>query len=138
MLRRLSGRAALAALLVLAGGCGQKVYRVTGTVTSNGKPIDGLVVHFVPERGTPSWGTTDEKGAFALRFDKTTEGAVRGKHRVWVEYRPRDPRQEAAYHEGRLKLPAEVRAALEKYGEKASKLTVEVTRNEQVIELALD
>src|SRR5262249_47926370 len=99
--------ALLAALLPLVAGCGAgaDVVRGTGTVRSGGKPVPNLLVHFVPEQGRPSWGGTDEQGAFVLSFDKKTKGARLGRHKVFVTYRPRDAREEMAASQGESGLP---------------------------------
>ena len=128
-------------LLVGAIGCGKsgpKVYRVTGKLTSNNEPVAGLLVHFQPENGRPSWGKTNENGEFELDYDLQTKGAVEGKHRVYVEFRPGDPGEENALRTGKAK-PAPNRAAiLEKYGQKNSTLEVVINKNKQEVILQLD
>lgn len=76
--------AALAALMALAG-CGDSLnlVPVSGTVTYNGKPVEGANVTFMPETGPIGTGTTDASGKYTL----TTEGkpgAVVGKHGVMI------------------------------------------------------
>lgn len=130
----------LPGLLVLASGCGggDKPVHVTGVVRSKGKPVPNLVVHFVPEQGRESVGTTDDKGAFKLTYERNVEGAVRGKHKVYVEFRPRDPKQESDIAAGSAAIPAEMKAILNKYGKESSKLSYDVTSNGQEITLDLD
>ncbi len=131
------------ALLVLGvfllAGCGgaDRPVRVTGVVRSKGKPVPDLVVHFVPEKGRESTGSTDGSGAFVLKCDRD-EGAVRGKHKVFVDYRPHDPKQEAEIAAGKAVLPPELNTLLVKYGKKASTLTYEVTKDGQEIQIDLD
>ena len=133
--------AALVALLVSTGckGGGPKVYRVSGTVRADGKPVPDLVVKFVPENGPESWGVTDEKGAYTLRHSDKTPGAVAGPNRVYVEYRPRDPSLESAGQDEGPALPEPIRRILDKYGSpETSPLRYDVTRDGQVIDITLD
>jgi hypothetical protein len=130
----------LVGLLPLAVGCGDQanVVRVTGTVRSAGQPVPNLIVHFVPDQGRPSWGSTDEQGAFELSFDRKTKGALRGRHKVFVTYRPRDASQEMALAQNESALPPALRLILKKYGERETTLQVEITKEGQMIELNLD
>jgi len=129
----------LPALVLLASGCdNSKPVRVTGVVRSKGKPVPNLVVHFVPEQGRESAGTTDDNGAFKLRYERDVEGAVRGKHKVYVEYRPRDPKQESDIATGQAVIPADVKAILNKYGKQSSPLSYDVTSDGQEIKIDLD
>jgi hypothetical protein len=130
----------LASLVPLAAGCGgnANVLRVTGTVRSAGKPVPNLLVHFVPEQGRPSWGSTDEQGAFELSFDRKTKGALRGRHKVFVTYRPRDAAEEMVVSQNESALPAGLRLILKRYSERETTLQVEITKEGQVVELNLD
>jgi hypothetical protein len=135
------------ALLVLlpgaflcAGGCGDgtRPVRVTGVVRVKGKGVPDLVVHFVPQRGRESIGTTDDNGAFKLKYERDVEGAVRGKHRVFVEFQPRDPQQEADLATGKAMIPPDAKAVLDKYGKSSSTLSVEVTEDGQEVAITVD
>lgn len=65
---------AVVVLLVAASiGCGPsapKLYPATGSVTFEGKPVDGASVVFIPQEGRPSMALTDSSGKFTL----TTSG----------------------------------------------------------------
>lgn len=88
----------LASTLVLlncfiATGCSPDVELgvVGGTITQNGKPVDSILVHFMPDptSGTPgamSTGISDENGQYQLTYEGEgrPKGAVTGKHRVVV------------------------------------------------------
>ncbi|HWG41679.1 MAG TPA: hypothetical protein VN688_02755 [Gemmataceae bacterium] len=126
--------------LLLLTGCGSSdTVRVTGTVQRDGKPVPNLIVNFVPAEGRPSWGITDEKGAFMLAHDKKTAGAVRGTHRVYVKYHTRDPKEDIAFHQGTLKLSPEMKAILAKYGQmETTPLRYEITKDGQAIDVVLD
>jgi hypothetical protein len=136
-------------------GCGgsEKVVKVTGTATHNGKPVDGLVVSFVPQTQTqtgPSTGETDESGKYELTVASTgRSGAVVGTHKVWVSL-PREPpepvdkdekmrmRKQKQKKPAAEKQPADIAAVLKKYGNlEKTPLTVEV-RGGEPIDLKLD
>jgi hypothetical protein len=128
-------------LVMLATGCGQsgpEVVRVTGTVIRHGTPVNSVVIHFVPENGRPSWGLTDQEGHYTLNYERGRDGAITGKHKVWIEFRPTSPKQEADFHNGKLKLHPDLTAILQTYGKQSSPLVKEVTENNQVIDLSLD
>ncbi|QJW96239.1 transthyretin-like family protein [Frigoriglobus tundricola] len=132
------------ALLILGvfvlAGCGgaDKPVRVSGVVRSKGKPVPDLVVHFLPEKGRESTGITDNSGAFVLKYGQDTEGAVRGKHKVFVDYRPHDAKQEAEIAMGKAGHSPEMKSLLTKYSKKASTLTYEVTQDGQEIPIELE
>jgi hypothetical protein len=128
-------------LALIALGCGRggpRIVTVTGTVTRGGKPVEKLFLNFVPENGRPSWGVTDANGSYFLHYDREREGAIVGTHRVWVQVRPSSPQDEMALARGTLKLHPETKQILAKYGKDTSTLTVDVSRDDQVIDLALD
>ncbi|MCI0461629.1 MAG: DUF4198 domain-containing protein [Gemmataceae bacterium] len=78
------------ALLTLlpAVGCGGGGFaEVEGTVTLNGKPLENVMVEFVPDpdkgtTGPRSTGVTDAQGRFTLKRDNQQSGAAIGYHRV--------------------------------------------------------
>lgn len=84
-----------AALSVL--GCGSGTPSVSGTVTLDGKPIEGATVTFTPDSKDgsgigASYGKTDAQGRYSLRTvsgDKS--GAVVGKHKVTISKASSDP-----------------------------------------------
>ncbi|HUT93657.1 MAG TPA: hypothetical protein VMY37_29605 [Thermoguttaceae bacterium] len=71
-------------------GCGgpgtAPTVKVTGTVTYNGEPVDGVNVGFIPdgEGARPASGTTDASGKFSLSTFKSGDGATLGKHTVVI------------------------------------------------------
>jgi hypothetical protein len=78
------------ALVTLGMGCGRTngppLGTVTGTVTLNGEPVPGVNVIFIPEnKGSPSYGGTDEDGVYRLMFNRNRAGAELGKHNVLIE-----------------------------------------------------
>lgn len=78
--------AALGLLAAVSVGCGPsapKLYPASGTVTFEGKPVEGASVMFVPQAGPPSSGTTDASGKFTV-MTKGKPGAPLGTYKVTV------------------------------------------------------
>ncbi len=78
------------ALVVFGLGCGRSsgpsLGTVTGTVTLDGEPLSGVRVTFVPqEKGSPSYGVTDENGSYRLYFNQKRFGAELGTHNVVLQ-----------------------------------------------------
>jgi len=72
---------AVLGLVAVASGCGPSrpaTTTVTGTVTYDGKPVEGASVAFVPEKGAPAVGTTDASGKFSI------PGAILGASKVTI------------------------------------------------------
>jgi hypothetical protein len=93
MVNRFFLLASLSVLTMLVVGCGggvsmPKTVPVTGTVTLDGKPVDGATVSLISEEGSvTSSGKSDSSGKFTLTTiigSKTAPGAVVGKHKVVV------------------------------------------------------
>ncbi len=97
--QRFSGTSivALSGLILAAlGGCGDSgpdVLPVTGSVSLEGKPLEGATVTFSTKEGKLAagelaFGTTDAQGRFRLRSQagptETLDGAVAGEHRVTI------------------------------------------------------
>src|SRR5262249_37371768 len=112
------------------------VVKVSGNVTRGGKPVDRLVVHFLPDKGRPSWGVTDKDGHYSLNYERGRDGALVGTHTVWVQVKPFTPKEESALAAGELKIHTEI---LRKYGNReTTPLRVEVKGDDQPINLTLD
>jgi hypothetical protein len=77
-----------AALALLAGcdsGDRQKTAVVKGKVTYRSKPVAGGTVTFVPDAGgPPATGEIKPDGTFTLTTYKSGDGAVLGKHKVFI------------------------------------------------------
>lgn len=75
---------------ILALGCGARsgdqpeLGLVTGRVTLDGQPVEGVVVAFVPKPGRASTGLTDKNGNYALTYLGRVMGAKVGAHRVVI------------------------------------------------------
>ncbi len=74
-------------------GCGSSgipLGTVSGHVTKNGQPQQGIAVHFEPiAGGRGSQGSTDATGFYELYFAGGRKGAVLGRHQVSVEAKAR-------------------------------------------------
>lgn len=83
---------------LMCAGCGEvkKDYAyVKGKVTLDGEPLANVRVEFQPEKGPPSYGATDESGAYQLRLSDSQQGAKVGRHTIRITtIRPKsdDPR----------------------------------------------
>ncbi|MDB5339417.1 MAG: hypothetical protein JWN70_5036 [Planctomycetaceae bacterium] len=122
---------AVAALLLAAvPGCGagkpawEQVFPATGTLTYNGKPIEGAEVVLlpkddeVPDRVRPS-ARTDASGRFELSTYDIADGAPEGDYDVAVTWRPLIKHSEGS-SPGPNRLPARYASPT------TSKLTVHV------------
>src|SRR6185369_10767165 len=80
----------IANALVMSVGCSGRpsnvAKKVTGTITLGGQPLAGAKVVFTPDKGNPSFGTTDAEGKYTLLWSqargKPVEGAIIGEHIV--------------------------------------------------------
>jgi len=73
-------------IAVVCLGCGDggpKLYPATGTVTLDGKAVEGAEVAFVSDTAPVATGTTDASGKFKLNTGGK-EGAAAGEYRVMV------------------------------------------------------
>ena len=80
----------LVAVGIVLTGCSNSsrppTYPVTGTVTSQGKPVAGAAVTFVPtgDEGEAASAITDSEGKYALTTWQAEDGARPGEYRVKV------------------------------------------------------
>lgn len=109
------------ALAALLAGCQKPKYQtaaVTGTITINGQPVEGVTVKFVPqEKIRPSVGFTDAKGNYRAEFTTSQSGVVLGPCVVQFyvyrgasphNYLPKEFSEEAAKNpQFNLEVPAE-------------------------------
>jgi hypothetical protein len=110
-------------LLAAAFGCSspdrEKVVPVSGTVTFQGKPLEGYRVTFMPTDGRrPAIGLTDAEGKFELGTNEPGDGAVTGMHKVAFVWAPPvmgEPGMEAI-NDNPANLPKPKTRIPEKYG----------------------
>jgi len=85
----------LIVLILFAAGCGgssgPKTYRVEGTVTHNGIPLEGASVTFTSAdgagTGTSAGGRTDANGKYTLMSSFGANGAEPGTYNVTISKR---------------------------------------------------
>jgi hypothetical protein len=84
-------------ILALVAGCSDDSglasrYRVTGTVTYNGKPLERGNISFVPDApGGRAAGGTIADGQYSLTTQTPDDGALPGKYKVSVVATEADP-----------------------------------------------
>ena len=115
--RRAAAGCLAVALLALAG-CGPTLTHaeVEGKVTLAGKPLSGVIVTFYPvSEGTRqlpySTGKTDDTGAYTLETVDGGPGALVGKHRVVVNWPPRERGAQPVKRPPALRIPLEYTVA---------------------------
>jgi hypothetical protein len=122
-------------------GCGEsgpKIVKVEGMLAYKGKPVTNAYIDFVPGpgEGRPSWGQTDAQGRFKLHYDRKQEGAVVGKHKVYVRMRPTTPAEQQAVMMGRpAPLSKEMAAFFDKYSVENSKAEVVIEKSTSDLKL---
>ncbi len=89
--------AALALTSLLAAGCGEggpELVPVEGTVTYNGKPLEGASLTFLPDaqnaEPTPGGSRTDDSGHYLATY-RDRSGLATGKYKVLVAKKLTDP-----------------------------------------------
>ena len=71
--------------LLIAGGCGRPTMaKVSGTVTSQGKPVADAIVQFLPANRPGAGCRTDASGKYSLTTFKPGDGAYLGPCKVVV------------------------------------------------------
>jgi hypothetical protein len=84
-------------VLVSLTGCGDGADRpalgyVTGTVTLDGEPLEGVMVMFQPEDGRPAGGLADGDGHYSIEYIKGEKGTKVGPNTVTFSWLPGDSR----------------------------------------------
>ena len=106
----------LGVALMLAG-CEQRRFvtvPVSGRITFEGKPTEGVHVSFQPEGGGPaSAGITDQEGRYTLRrIDTQQPGAIVGAHRVYFSLVAENVSQDDAGRPLKSRLPEKYRKGM--------------------------
>jgi hypothetical protein len=126
--------------MLIAAGCNQgpKVVQVHGLVTHKGKPVPAVFVNLEPDEGRPSWAITDKAGRFVMSCFRKEDGAVVGKHRVFITVDDEGREEMARFREQQIS-PAELRVILKKYGKRdTTPLRIEITQKTRDLEIKLD
>lgn len=66
------------------GDSGPELGQISGTVTVDGQPVEGLQVEFQPEQGRPAMGFTDQQGHYTVEYTAGRAGAMLGPHQVRI------------------------------------------------------
>ena len=83
----LMGLLSMSMFVGCSGASSVKVYPAGGTITYDGKPLEGATVMFVPAKGAPSDGTTDASGKYTIKTNGKP-GAPVGSNKVIVSKAP--------------------------------------------------
>jgi hypothetical protein len=77
------------AFCILLAGCGEMtVAPVSGTVTLDGAPLKRASITFLPEAGgRPSYGVSNDNGAYSLGYSMSKAGAEVGSCKVMISTR---------------------------------------------------
>ncbi|MCA9128431.1 MAG: hypothetical protein KDB22_15195 [Planctomycetales bacterium] len=87
MLKKIIATSMLLAIVAGCGESGPKTYKVVGTVSLDGTPVERATVTFIPDdmaNGKPAVGQTNAAGEFALTTTQSGDGAVAGAYKVMV------------------------------------------------------
>jgi hypothetical protein len=124
----------------MLAGCGNSgVVSVSGTLTYKGKPVTNAFVNFVPEKGRPSMGETDEKGRFTLTYDPQTKGAQIGKHKVFVQHNAvADAGKPGSVPGMAPKMDKDMAEFFSKYSGEKSPITVDIDKSVSDLKLTWD
>lgn len=127
---RLQRTIASVVVCLAIAGCGgeMKVAPVSGTVTLDGEPLERASVLFLPEKGRPSFGVTDEYGIYHLAYSRAENGAEVGDCTVKITASPPDGEEGKS-----AKKPLEKTG--KRYAEEPIVVTVEPKGNTIDIEL---
>ncbi len=78
------------AMAVAVSGCSRDdtppLGEVTGKVTLDGTPLEGVIVVFKPDSGRVATGTTDAEGAYVLEYAYQVPGCKVGHCKVNMEW----------------------------------------------------
>ena len=126
------------AIVLVSAGCGGTNYElaeVSGVVTLNDEPLEGLGVRFLPDSeaetsGPESFALTDAEGRYTLKVQTkdNKSGAVIGNHRVVIEDRMAENSRDE---------PMEPRISLKFMNSSQSPIKVEVKADGNTIDLEL-
>ncbi|HPP52066.1 MAG TPA: carboxypeptidase-like regulatory domain-containing protein, partial [Thermoguttaceae bacterium] len=95
-------------------GPGYKIAPVSGKITLDGRPMEGVHVSFQPQGGGPSSvGLTDKEGRYQLRrIDTQQPGAIVGTHQVYFSLVSENVSQDDAGRPVKSRLPEKYRKGM--------------------------
>lgn len=68
--------------LLLLLGCSSRLSSLTGKVTIDNEPTEGVGLVFEPDQGSPSYAETDKDGQYEAAYTHRRKGIEEGKHTV--------------------------------------------------------
>jgi hypothetical protein len=96
-------------LFSVSAGCGANLPplgTVSGTVTQDGQPVEGVSIEFIPvEGGRPSMALTNELGEYEAKYLADVDGALIGTHRI--RYQNNGPQPEASDDPDAMVMPGQ-------------------------------
>ncbi|MDI9446605.1 MAG: hypothetical protein QM844_20785 [Planctomycetota bacterium] len=141
MMTRIDYRLTLGCLVCFSAflaGCGDKlpydVVALEGTVTYQGKPLEGVTVNFQPKEGRISSAISGPGGKFAMKYTYDVDGVQKGAGKFFLTM-PEEAGSLAGTQGEKSPLLGE---AVNKYSAEKSTLQVEVTEANTSYELELD
>jgi hypothetical protein len=88
IVRRLAAAVCVSAMALAIAGCGRRdlpeLGQVQGTVTLDGKPLPGVIVQFVPQKGRIAVANADQDGKYDLIYVDGVKGTQTGTNTVSV------------------------------------------------------
>ena len=85
----------LSAMVLGSIGCRRgdlpELGRVRGTITLDAKPLSGVVVMFLPDKGRPAVANTDSEGRYDLTYVHGVQGANVGPNTVRIVWPDGEP-----------------------------------------------
>lgn len=135
--------AAMAPLVFLLPACdsGPPLAPAKGIVLRGGQPFKAkLLLRFYPEDGGhSSTAVTDAAGRFEVKFTRDTKGAIVGRHKVTVEFKPADAKAEMEFAAGTQQYHPDQAEIVDKFGKReTTPLTVEIVPGNNELTLKLD
>ena len=129
----------LACCWVLAAGCGgsdmpYEVVALEGTITYQGKPLEGASINFQPVEGRVSSAVSGPGGKFAMKYTHDVDGVQKGAGKFFLTM-PEGAGSLAGSQEEKSPLLAE---AAKKYSAENTTLQAEITEPNMGYELKLD
>jgi hypothetical protein len=136
--RELMGALAACACVALICGCGGSSAskgRVTGKVVTNGQPVTGGALTFMPvdskSGAMPAMGKIKTDGTFVVTTDKEGDGAAIGKHTISYS----SPPVETPEWDGYGTPPPQPKIEYQGYVPKENQVEVKAGQNELTVEI---
>ena len=121
------------------GSSGPPRFIVAGKLEVDSRPIEAIVLHFVPTKGPAFDAVTNARGDFTVRpRNDGIPGMPAGEYAVWVKYVPTTLKAELEFAAGKHPDQERITKLLAKYGDPtAPAYSVKITKNEPVLLISL-